>query len=162
MNRYDYPFIIGKLHRSECSHIGGGCICGYHDISVLVVSACCTDSGNYCAVKVVDDFSFSSCAACPFLGAALGTGFVQCFKDKVLVILLELVCNLCPELCHLLFGSFIGLVALCAAADVVILVVVVRVEDNVHIVLICVVNDFLDTLHPLLVNVAVLIGVPAP
>ena len=92
------------------------------------------------------------------MGSALCTGLVHRLEDEVLIVVLESIGNLRPELyeawLHLVVGS-----PQIAAVDPVL---VVEVEDNVHIVADTVVHYLLDPCHPLRIHIILAVKVIVP
>ena len=156
---------VGEGYSSDSLHIGRSAIAGEHEETLLVcgraLSADCLDELGIELVDIVPCVAVIALAVAPFAhgGVACLTGLVHALEYEVLVVVLECCGYLLPDSGELGFCVAVGVVVELSDVDPIL---VVDVEDNVHIVLDAVVNDFLDARHPSAVDVVAAVEVRVP
>ena len=101
-------------------------------------------------MQTVDDFPFRLGAAAPFLCRAFGAWFVKSFKNKLFVVVLESFRYLLPKCFEFLGNIFFG-----SGVKLYPAVIMVGVKNNVHSVVVSVVNHFLNAVKPFFADISV-------
>ena len=160
MDRNSYIRIVGNVDSLKELCLCACTVTGEHKETGLSVRTVRTsDKVNEIVLKLVDDVALGNCLCSPPLMRLVnGTGLVHALEDEVLVIILELLIDLSPDLQELGLDIIISVHEVTSVDPVL----VVNVEDDVHIVLDTVVNDFLNTSHPLGIDVIVLVQMLEP
>ena len=112
--------------------------------SVLVGDAGRTDCVHKCLIQGVDNVIGFLCAAGPFLCGTDHTRFVHALEDQAVVVVLECGTDLLPDVCQdglIAFQFFTGGCQPCV-------VIVVYIHNDIQPVVIGVVYNFLDAVHP--------------
>ena len=138
MNRNSNHLVI----RQFVFRIAGLCqviVCtGQKQKSVSISASCTSDNIYKCLVE---------CVQCTIIERH----FVHAFQYKMIVIILEIICNFCPhclvagERIHAGIKPVFGIVSAGA--------VPVHVDNNIHAVIISIVNNFLDTGKISIINI---------
>ena len=155
----DIVIIFWNLQITINGRICRSCIARNHQqTSVLVRRIHAADSFNEIIVQLVDNF-IAFCVSVPFQSTGIcGSWFVHAFKNQVLVIVCKIGCNLCPHLFQLRRHFFVS----SCKVGTVDPFFVVQVQDDIHVLLIRIVNNFLDPFQPAAINgvdrIAVFIG----
>ncbi len=138
--------------------ISGSAVIGHHQKSCVLVRRL---DGADCVDKILIQFVYDFIAGLisrPLYICSGGSRFIHSLKDKVLVIVGKICRDLCPELFEFRRHIIVGR----REIGPVYPLLVVNVQDNVHSVVIGVVNDFFDTREPLLADIEVSVNVLIP
>jgi len=130
--------------------VGVGAIGRHHQVTVSVVAAGGAHGVHKSLVQLVDAArhllaELIVAVEPPLLVGALGPGLVHGFKNQVLVIILEALRQLLPDGGDVLFS---GVVVFVGGVEVALLVIVMDVEDHIHITLDGPVHHFLHAVQP--------------
>ena len=145
MHRHDKAVVLGNgkaFKRGSARRIGR-----YHQRAVLVVAAGGTHCLHEISVQLVDYASAFGVAAVPFKVSVPPARLVHTLENKASAVVLEFVRYLLPEVLELLGRLLVGILV------GVVPVFVMYVQNNVHTLVVRIVNNFVNTLKPGVVNV---------
>ena len=157
-------WIRRKLEILVSSTVYGAVITRNSYISCTVIAAWWTDSIKYVLIELVYSLDSVDTIAVwriypPFILMSDKSWLVHSLKYELVVIVLEAVGYLWPYSCHILFWllimSRIGI-------HIFQIVIMVNIEDHVHTVVDSVINDFLNSVHPLLGYIIASVNVIVP
>ena len=145
----DIVVIFRNLQITINGRICRSCIARNHQqTGVLVWRIHAADGFDEIMVQLVDNF-VAGFIASPFQRTGICCSwFVHAFKNQVLVIVCKIGCNLCPHLFQLRSHFIISSCKVCTVDPFF----VVQVQDDIHALLIRIVNDFLDPFQPAAIN----------
>ena len=133
---------IGRNHQKTCLLIGG--VDGTNGVHKILI-------------QLVDHF-IAFRIALPLIGSASLPRLIHTFEDQMLVVILKVGGDLCPHLLQTL-GHLVISVREIGTIDPFL---VVQVQNDMHALIVGIVHNFLNTLHPLLIDgvnrLAVFIG----
>ena len=142
VNRNDEPVVVRKLQRGKRRLGGIRSVGAHHQETVLIVSAGGSHRVNERLVQVVYYGPALVVAAVPLVVGVLPARFVHALENEVLVVILEIFRDLSPA-ARQLRGYLLFLVGVWLVP-----ILVVHVQDNVHIQVVCVINYLLNAAHP--------------